>query len=220
MSSLLLEIVYVYPALSPPSLSAHASNRVCNALALLQCVASHPQTRSLFLSGRLNRQARKTTWLTPFLSAHIPLFLYPFLNTTSKTRPFEYLRLTSLGVIGALVKVSSFSKSCRQISMNGPLKACYPTATRQFRCHQLPTLHRNHPSLSPHHGVRIGALQNSRHFHRAKDTARRPRIGIYLSDIRTILRRRYRLELNGQQSGRFAGYSSAEACCQMLFEVE
>lgn len=28
------------------------------------------------------------------------------MNTTSKTRPFEYLRLTSLGVIGALVKVS------------------------------------------------------------------------------------------------------------------
>lgn len=38
-------------------------------------------------------------------AAHIPLFLYPFLNTISKTRPFEYLRLTSLGVIGALVKV-------------------------------------------------------------------------------------------------------------------
>ncbi|ORX39218.1 hypothetical protein BD324DRAFT_618868 [Kockovaella imperatae] len=86
MSSLLLEIVNVYPALSPPSLTAHASNRVCNALALLQCVASHSETRSLFLN------------------AHIPLFLYPFLNTTSKTRPFEYLRLTSLGVIGALVK--------------------------------------------------------------------------------------------------------------------
>jgi hypothetical protein len=51
MSSLLLEIVYVYPALSPPSLSAHASNRVCNALALLQCVASHAETRSLFLNG-------------------------------------------------------------------------------------------------------------------------------------------------------------------------
>eukprot|EP00908_Phaeocystis_cordata_P009692 Transcript_20485.p1 GENE.Transcript_20485~~Transcript_20485.p1 ORF type:complete len:239 (+),score=64.89 Transcript_20485:454-1170(+) len=39
------------------------------------------------------------------VAAHIPLFLYPFLNTVSKTRPFEYLRLTSLGVIGALVKV-------------------------------------------------------------------------------------------------------------------
>ena len=61
--------------------------RVCNALALLQCVASHPDTRGLFLA------------------AHIPLFLYPFLNTVSKTRPFEYLRLTSLGVIGALVKM-------------------------------------------------------------------------------------------------------------------
>ncbi|GAA5849518.1 hypothetical protein JCM8547_000482 [Rhodosporidiobolus lusitaniae] len=86
MSALLQEIVSVYPLLAPPSLTAHASNRVCNALALLQCVASHNDTRSLFLS------------------AHIPLFLYPFLNTTSKTRPFEYLRLTSLGVIGALVK--------------------------------------------------------------------------------------------------------------------
>ncbi len=41
----------------------------------------------------------------PHHTAHIPLFLYPFLNTVSKTRPFEYLRLTSLGVIGALVKV-------------------------------------------------------------------------------------------------------------------
>lgn len=39
-----------------------------------------------------------------FLTAHTPLFLYPFLHTSSKTRPFEYLRLTSLGVIGALVK--------------------------------------------------------------------------------------------------------------------
>lgn len=40
-----------------------------------------------------------------YFLAHIPLFLYPFLHTTSKTRPFEYLRLTSLGVVGALVKV-------------------------------------------------------------------------------------------------------------------
>jgi CCR4-NOT transcription complex subunit 9 len=40
----------------------------------------------------------------PVTTAHIPLFLYPFLNTNSKSRPFEYLRLTSLGVIGALVK--------------------------------------------------------------------------------------------------------------------
>ena len=45
--------------------------------------------------------------ITRLIVAHIPLFLYPFLNTTSKSRPFEYLRLTSLGVIGALVKSDS-----------------------------------------------------------------------------------------------------------------
>ncbi|PHT25384.1 Cell differentiation protein RCD1 -like protein [Capsicum baccatum] len=38
------------------------------------------------------------------LKAKIPFYLYPFLDTTSESRPFEYLRLTSLGVIGALVK--------------------------------------------------------------------------------------------------------------------
>merc|ERR1719232_2288543 len=87
VAALLQEIVSIYPLLSPPTLTAHASNRVCNALALLQCVASHPDTRGLFLN------------------AHVPLYLYPFLNTQSKSRPFEYLRLTSLGVIGALVKM-------------------------------------------------------------------------------------------------------------------
>lgn len=86
VAALLQEILNIYPAINPPHLTAHQSNRVCNALALLQCVASHPETRSAFLK------------------AHIPLFLYPFLHTVSKTRPFEYLRLTSLGVIGALVK--------------------------------------------------------------------------------------------------------------------
>lgn len=89
MTCLLEEIITVYPLLNPSQLTATASNRVCNALALLQCVASHNETRGLFLN------------------AHIPLFLYPFLNTTSKSRPFEYLRLTSLGVIGALVKNDS-----------------------------------------------------------------------------------------------------------------
>lgn len=88
IAALLQEIIAVYPTIHPPTLNAHQSNRVCNALALLQCVASHPETRGVFLQ------------------ANIPLFLYPFLNmnTSSKTRPFEYLRLTSLGVIGALVK--------------------------------------------------------------------------------------------------------------------
>ena len=51
MAALLQEIVAIYPMLSPPTLTAQASNRVCNALALLQCVASHTETRGLFLQG-------------------------------------------------------------------------------------------------------------------------------------------------------------------------
>lgn len=51
MTSLLQEIISVYPLLNPSQLTATASNRVCNALALLQCVASHNETRGLFLNG-------------------------------------------------------------------------------------------------------------------------------------------------------------------------
>nr|AFK44780.1 unknown [Lotus japonicus] len=87
IAALLQEITSVYPVISPPTLSPAQSNRVCNALVLLQYVASHRDTRLLFLN------------------AHLHLYLYPFLKTTSKAKPFEYLRLTSLGVIGALVKV-------------------------------------------------------------------------------------------------------------------
>ncbi|KAJ8951896.1 hypothetical protein NQ318_019874 [Aromia moschata] len=71
IAALLQEIINIYPAINPPTLTAHQSNRVCNALALLQCVASHPETRS------------------QFLLAHVPLFLYPFLHTSSKTRPLR-----------------------------------------------------------------------------------------------------------------------------------
>jgi CCR4-NOT transcription complex subunit 9 len=70
MTSLLQEIISVYTLLNPSQLTAAASNRVCNALALLQCVASHNETRALFLNGNC-------------------------------------LLLTSLGVIGALVKNDS-----------------------------------------------------------------------------------------------------------------
>lgn len=60
IAALLQEIISIYPALSPPTLSPTASNRVCNALALLQCVASHVETRSLFLAGAC-RAARPAT---------------------------------------------------------------------------------------------------------------------------------------------------------------
>jgi Cell differentiation family, Rcd1-like len=53
MTVLCQEILQVYPMLNPSQLTAAASNRVCNALALLQCVASHQETRQLFLNGKL-----------------------------------------------------------------------------------------------------------------------------------------------------------------------
>jgi len=51
MTTLLQEIISVYTLLNPSQLTAAASNRVCNALALLQCVASHNETRTLFING-------------------------------------------------------------------------------------------------------------------------------------------------------------------------
>ncbi|CAL0318778.1 unnamed protein product [Lupinus luteus] len=87
MTALLQEIIAIYPDLSNESLTLVKSNRVCNVLALFQCVASHPDTRM------------------PFISAQMPIYVYPLLYTRFKSKPFEYLRLASVGVIGALVKV-------------------------------------------------------------------------------------------------------------------
>lgn len=82
---LLQEIVSVYPLLSNPSLlSKGIMARVSSVLTLLQTVAFHDSTRRAFLD------------------AQICLFLYPFLRGTH--HDMEGLRLTSLGVIGALVK--------------------------------------------------------------------------------------------------------------------
>ncbi|XP_031263372.1 cell differentiation protein rcd1-like [Pistacia vera] len=83
---LLQEIISVYVLLSSSALTERTSSRASHALALFQCVASHPDTRK------------------KFLNAQVPLYLYPFLNNRNKEKSHEYLRLASLGVIGALVK--------------------------------------------------------------------------------------------------------------------
>tara|TARA_B100000795_G_scaffold111662_1_gene82534 strand:- start:1040 stop:1468 length:429 start_codon:yes stop_codon:yes gene_type:complete len=73
ISALLQEIVAIYPLLSPPSLTAQASNRVCNALALLQCVASHPETRTLFLNGATSPLPPRTcVCIIPGLQTPLP----------------------------------------------------------------------------------------------------------------------------------------------------
>lgn len=40
-----------------------------------------------------------------FLAAHLPLYLYPFLKTKGKTAALHLLRLSTLKVIGELIKV-------------------------------------------------------------------------------------------------------------------
>ena len=89
VATLLQEIINTYQLLAPPKLTITKSNKACSVLALFQCVAAHPETRY------------------PFLQAQIPIFLYPFLNTLNKSKPYEYIRLTALGVIGALVKMDN-----------------------------------------------------------------------------------------------------------------
>lgn len=54
--SLSFKVISIYPCIMPPTLTASQSNRTCNALALMQCVASHKDTRGPFLAGkRLNK---------------------------------------------------------------------------------------------------------------------------------------------------------------------
>lgn len=85
-------------------------------------------------------------------TAHIPLFLYPFLNTTSKTRPFEYLRLTSLGVIGALVKVRHpYHIGLVRAHIRLTLQS-HSVAKRQLDRDSLPSFDRDNPSLSQDYG--------------------------------------------------------------------
>ncbi|KAK9074061.1 hypothetical protein SSX86_006658 [Deinandra increscens subsp. villosa] len=85
---LLQEILKAYTLLAPPTLGMKDATRVCNALALLQSMASHPETKMKIVKAKL------------------PVYIYPFMNTTeNEIKHFDYLRLTSLGVIGALVKI-------------------------------------------------------------------------------------------------------------------
>ena len=52
--------------LSPPTLTPHASNRVCNALALLQCVASHAETKSKLMYGTYANRIFASQFLTSY----------------------------------------------------------------------------------------------------------------------------------------------------------
>ncbi|VDN57250.1 unnamed protein product [Dracunculus medinensis] len=101
MAALILELITIYPTITTPTLTVRQSNRACNALALMQCVASHRETA------------------IHFLAAHIPLFLFPFLHTTSESRPYEFLRLTSLGEVIQFLLTTDIISLCLQIMNTG-----------------------------------------------------------------------------------------------------
>eukprot|EP00923_Selenidium_pygospionis_P047889 GHVN01082567.1.p1 GENE.GHVN01082567.1~~GHVN01082567.1.p1 ORF type:complete len:805 (+),score=212.08 GHVN01082567.1:253-2667(+) len=86
ITGILQEVTSVYPYLWPPQLTQERNTNLCNALGMLQFIAGHPQTKQKFIEANM---------------AH---YLFPFLNTVSADQPYEYLRLTSLGVIGAMMK--------------------------------------------------------------------------------------------------------------------
>lgn len=91
ITALLQEIVNIYPALHPPTLTTALSNRVCNALALLQCVASHPETQMLFLKGAqcLGGLLVKSFVLSPHPSLFISIFEYSPPWSTVRISPLD-----------------------------------------------------------------------------------------------------------------------------------
>ncbi|KAK2400857.1 CCR4-NOT transcription complex subunit [Trifolium repens] len=76
----LQEIIIIYPVLSTTDLTPAQSTRLCNVLALLQLL---------------------------LFAAKLPVYLYPYLRTSNKLAPYEDLRLGTLGVIAATVKVKT-----------------------------------------------------------------------------------------------------------------
>ena len=145
-----------------------------------------------------------------FSAAHIPLFLYPFLHTVSKSRPFEYLRLTSLGVVGALVKVIHTNVDlvtcCCSVYFFATITVITHTYTRTHACmhahtrtytdrwsggYPLSSNHWNHSSLSTYNGVRQWTLKDCSHFHSTKDSSWWDRSGLHMPDVWTIHTRGY-----------------------------
>jgi CCR4-NOT transcription complex subunit 9 len=97
ITALLAEILSIYPHLAatsqsssaPTSLNSKLAARVCNVLALFQCVAGCEDTR------------------LHFIHANIPMYLFPFLHATNQSRECECFKLTSLGILGSLVNAEN-----------------------------------------------------------------------------------------------------------------
>ena len=87
MAAFLQEIIYTYQYLTISKFTNEQLNKAKYIISLIQEIALHPKTRK------------------EFLDSQILVFLYPFLRCSSKIKSYDVIRVTSLGVIAALVKI-------------------------------------------------------------------------------------------------------------------
>ncbi|KAL8128102.1 hypothetical protein AgCh_014893 [Apium graveolens] len=106
------EVLSIYKSLTPEKLTMKDSSKVCDVLVLFECLATHPQTKM------------------QFLNVQIHCYLYPFLETEETSKPFQYLRLMSLGVIGGLLKETASWIMSRIMMQEQGLQYCCEPANR------------------------------------------------------------------------------------------
>ena len=85
MAILLQEIISTYKYLSPCKLSQERAIKICNILKLLTSIATHNEIKCKFIESKM------------------PIFLYPFLKTTSTEKYYEYIKLLTITVISNLI---------------------------------------------------------------------------------------------------------------------
>ena len=85
MAILLQEIISTYKHFSSMKLSSEKYSKIRNILLLLTSITSHEEIRHKFIESKM------------------PIFLYPFLNSTSTAKQNEYIKLLTLTVITNLI---------------------------------------------------------------------------------------------------------------------
>ena len=88
MAVFVQEIIKGYQYLNLPNLTNEKSNKLKYIISLIQTIALHPKTRKEFLDSQLL------------------VFLYPFLSCPNKNKSYDVIRVTTLSVIAALVKIN------------------------------------------------------------------------------------------------------------------
>ena len=112
VAALLSEIVAAFPHLASistlpastyTSISQNLMNRVCNAMTLFQSIAANDEVRD------------------SFLRANLPLYLFPFLHTTSPSRECEHFKVAALGVIGTIAMADPPDERSNSLDVIDPL---------------------------------------------------------------------------------------------------